>query len=309
MNDTTDLAVFATVARCPSLAAAAQELGVTPPAVSRRLAQLEARLQVRLLTRTTRRLSLTPEGERYLEEGGRILRDMEALERSLGAVHAAPQGLLRIHATFGFGRRHLAPIVSAFRVCYPAVDVILHLTDGPLNLTTQAMDISIQFGAPPDRRVLARKIATNRRFLCAAPGYVATRPPLAVPRDLQSHDCIVIRESSSTYNNWQLTNGERQEMVKVRGPLSTNMGEIAVDWALAGHGIVLRSEWDIAPYLRSGELQRVLPAWEGMLSDIYAIYPPRHELTSKVRVFLDFLSEHFAGQRETRKNAPHGARW
>jgi DNA-binding transcriptional LysR family regulator len=260
------------------------------------LAQLERRLGVRLLNRTTRRLSLTPEGERYLEEGGRIQRDMEALERSLVAGSAVPHGLLRIHATFGFGRRHLAPAVSDFHARYPAVEVVLHLSDRPLDLTTQAMDISIQFGEPPDRRVLARRIATNRRLLCAAPTYLARRPPPGVPRDLQSHDCIVIRESNSAYNNWQLTDGVHQELVKVRGPLSTNMGEIAVDWALAGHGIVLRSEWDIAPYLRDGRLQRVLPLWEGTLSDIHAIYPQRHQLSSKVRVFLDFLSERFADQ-------------
>ncbi len=295
MKDSSDLAFFTTVARWPSLAAAAQELGVTPPAVSRRLAQLEARLGVRLLNRTTRRLSLTAEGEHYVEVGGRILRDMEALERSLGAGNAVPHGLLRIHATFGFGRRHLAPAVSDFHGLYPAVEVVLHLSDRPLDLATHAMDISIHFGAPPDRRVLARKIATNRRLLCAAPSYLARRPPPIIPRDLQIHDCIVIRENNSAYNNWQLTDGVHQEMVKVRGPLSTNMGEIAVDWALAGHGIVLRSEWDVAPYLRAGELHRVLPQWEGALSDIHAIYPQRHQLSSKVRVFLDFLSERFGG--------------
>ena len=306
MKDAPDLAFFSTVARSPSLAAAAQELGVTPPAVSRRLAQLESRLGVRLLNRTTRRLSLTAEGERYVEDGGRILRDMEALERSLGASNDVPHGLLRIHATFGFGRRHLAPAVSDFHGLYPSVEVVLHLSDRPLDLATHAMDISIQFGTPPDRRVLARKIATNRRLLCAATSYLARRAPLGIPRDLQSHDCIVIRENNNAYNNWQLTDGEHQEMVKVRGPLSTNMGEIAVDWALAGHGIVLRSEWDVATYLRAGELQRVLPLWEGMPSDIHAIYPQRHQLSSKVRVFLDFLSERFAEQlgRHTNMRVP-----
>ncbi len=307
MKDAPDLAFFATLARCPSLAAAAQELGVTPPAVSRRLAQLESRLRVRLLNRTTRRLSLTPEGERYLEEGGRILREMEVLERSLAAASDAPQGLLRIHATFGFGRRHVAPAVSDFRVLYPAVDLVLQLSERPLDVTTQAMDISIQFGAPPDRRVLARKLATNQRLLCAAPRYLATRPALASPRDLQAHHCIVIRENSGAYNNWQLTNGAQQEMVKVRGPLSANMGEVAVDWALAGHGIVLRSEWDVAPYLRTGALQRVLPLWAGMPSDIHAIYPQRHQLSSKVRMFLDFLSERFA--KQLNHDAHDGAPW
>ena len=297
MKDTPDLNFFSVLARQPSLAAASVELGVTPPAVSRRLAQLEQRLRVRLLNRTTRRLSLTPEGERYLEEGGRILREIEGLERSLAAGSDVPHGLLRINATFGFGRRHLSPAISEFRCLYPSVEIVLQLTDRSLDLTANAMDIGIHFGAPPDRRILARKLAPNRRFVCAAPTYLKDKVAPVVPRDLHAHECIVIRENNTAFSNWQLSNGQRQEMVKVYGGLSTNFGEIAVEWALAGHGIVLRSEWDVAPYLRAGRLQRVMVPWEGTSSDIYAIYPQRHHLSSKVRLFLDFLAAKFADQR------------
>lgn len=297
MKDAPDLAFFALLARHPSLAAASLELGVTPPAVSRRLAQLEQRLGVRLLNRTTRRLSLTPEGERYLEEGGRILREIEGLERSLTASRDVPHGLLRINATFGFGRRHLSPAVSDFLRRYPEVELVLQLTDRPMDLTAHAMDIGIRVGLPPDSRMLARKIATNRRLLCAAPSYLSERPEPALPRDLQSHHCIVIRENNSAFNNWQLSDGKQQEMVKVSGPLSTNHGEIAVDWAVAGHGILLRSEWDLAPYLRAGQLRRVMAPWEGSSADIHAVYPQRHHLSAKVRVFLDFLAARFADQR------------
>lgn len=307
MKDTSDLSFFSILARQPSLAAASLELGVTPPAVSRRLAQLEQRLGVRLLNRTTRRLSLTPEGERYLEEGGRILREIEGLERSLGDGADVPHGLLRINATFGFGRRHLSPAISEFRRLYPSVEIVLQLTDRTLDLTAHAMDIGIHFGEPPDRRILARKIAPNRRFLCAAPFYLKGRTAPVIPRDLHSHECIVIRESSTAFNNWQLSDGQRQETVKVYGGLSTNFGEIAVEWALAGHGILLRSEWDLAPYLRAGQLQRVLAPWEGISSDIYAIYPQRHHLSSKVRVFLDFLAAKFAEQRAL--EATHAPVW
>jgi DNA-binding transcriptional LysR family regulator len=304
MNEVPDLAFFSLLARQPSLAAAAQALGVTPPAVSRRLAALEKRLGVRLLNRTTRRQSLTPEGEPYLEDGEQILHDLERLERSLAASRETPRGLLRINATFGFGRRHLAPLISDFARDYPEVEVILQLTDRPLDLTEHALDIGIRFGAPPDARILARKIAVNRRLLCAAPAYLATHGTPAEPRDLQSHRCIVIRENERTFNNWQLTDGKQQTMVKVRGPLSTNHGEIAVDWALAGHGVVLRSEWDIAAYLRSGHLCRVLEPWVGSSADIHAIYAPRHHLSAKVRVFIDFLAERFADYRpEARSEA------
>jgi DNA-binding transcriptional LysR family regulator len=306
MADTTDLGFFTLLARQPSLAAAAQALGVTPPAVSRHLAALEKRLGVRLLNRTTRRLSLTPEGERYLEDGEQILRDIESLERSLAASRATPRGLLRINATFGFGRRHLAPLVSQFAKSWPDVEIVLQLTDRPLDLTEHAMDIGIRFGAPPDARILARKIASNRRLLCAAPAYLAHHGHPAQPRDLLNHACIVIRENNAAFNNWQLTDGKQQTMVKVRGPLSTNHGEIAVDWALAGHGIILRSEWDVAAYLRTGQLVRILDPWVGSAADIHALYPQRHHLTATVRVFLDFLAEHFADTRidpATERNA------
>lgn len=303
MADTTDLGFFSLLARQPSLAAAAQALGVTPPAVSRRLAALETRLGVRLLNRTTRRLSLTPEGERYLEDGEQILRDIENLERSLAGSRETPRGLLRINATFGFGRRHLAPLIAQFAQAWPDVEIILQLTDRPLDLTEHAMDIGIRFGAPPDARILARKIAVNRRLLCAGPDYLAARGTPTTPRDLPSHACIVIRENNAAFNNWQLSDGKQQIMVKVHGPLSTNHGEIAVDWALAGHGIVLRSEWDVAAYLRSGQLCRLLEPWSGGSADIHAIYPQRHHLSATVRVFLDFLAEHFADYREPSENS------
>lgn len=294
MTQHQDLAFFVLLARHSSLAAAAQELGVTPPAVSRRLAALEDRLGVRLLQRTTRRLSLTAEGERYAEEAQRILDEVDTLERSLSASRDVPRGLLRINASFGFGRRHLSPAISEFARQFPDIEVILHLTDRPLDLAGDGMDIGVRFGPPPDARVLARKIASNRRLLCAAPAYVDAKCAPQSPRDLTEHHCIVIRENDAAFNNWHLVNGKQQATIKVHGPLSTNLGEIAVDWALAGHGILLRSEWDVAAYLRSGELVRVLAPWVGTSADIHAVFPPRHHLSAKIRVFIDFLSERFA---------------
>lgn len=293
MNTVSDLAFFVALARQPSLAAAAQDMGITPPNVSRRLASLEKRLGLRLLNRTTRRLSLTAEGQRYLNEGEQILRDLEGLEESLAADRQAPQGVLRVNATFGFGRRHLAPAISDFALRYPQVEVILTLTDHPLDLIEHAIDVGIQFGTPPDARVLARRVASNRRLLCASPAYLSESGSPTAPQDLAQHRCIVIRESTATFNHWQLANGQDKRMVKVRGPLSTNHGEVAVDWALAGHGIVLRSEWDVAAYLRSGRLSRILAPWVGDMADIHAIYPQRHHLSAKVRAFLDFLVDRF----------------
>jgi DNA-binding transcriptional LysR family regulator len=297
MDNSLDIAFFVTLSQHSSLTAAAQQLGLSPPAVSRRLAALEARLGVRLLNRTTRRQSLTPEGEHYLEQGQRILHDIEQLEHALTAAHQTPRGLLRLSAGFGFGRRHLGPAVSDFIVLHPQVEVQLHLSDRPLDLVAEGMDVGIRFGLGTDSGLLARKIASNRRVLCAAPAYLALSPPPLAPHDLTTHDCIVIRENDRAFNTWRLVAGSLHSNIKVKGRLSANHGEVAVDWALKGHGILLRSEWDIAPYLRSGELVRVLPDWSGEAADIHAIYQQRHLLSAKVRLFLDFLAERFAGYR------------
>lgn len=297
MDATSDLAFFVTLARHPTLAATALELGITAPAVSRRLAALEARLGVRLLNRTTRRQSLTAEGERYLEDGRRILGDLEQLERALTASGEAPRGLLRVNAGIGFGRRHVGPAVADFSRLYPEVEIILTLTDKPLDLAAEGIDICIRLGLGNDNGQMVRKIAANRRYLCAAPSYLAAHQPPQTPRDLLDHQCIVIREYFGTYNNWPLTSGSAQQSVKVSGRLATNHGEVAADWALAGHGIILRSQWDVASYLRSGELVRVLPDWSGVDANIYATYLRRHNLSAKVRVFLNFLADRFAEQR------------
>jgi len=292
-----ELAFFTLLAQQGSLARAARELGLTGPAVSRRLAQLEQRLGVRLLARTTRRMSLTPEGELYLTEARRILSDIDALEQTLLLNHAEPRGLLRIHATLGFGRRQLAPAVSAFARQYPSVDIQLTLSEQPINPGDQNYEIAIRFGEPPDSSIVARKIASNQRHLFAAPDYLARHGQPSSPEELAKHDCIVIREGHSAFGTWTLCSGKQCRNIKVNSKLSTNHGEVAVDWALDGHGILLRSLWDTTAELRAGRLVRVLPQWSGSPADIYAIYPQRLHLAAKVRVFLDFLTERFAHYR------------
>lgn len=292
-----ELSFFSLLVEQGSLARAARELGLTGPAVSRRLSQLEQRLGVRLLARTTRRMSLTPEGELYLAEGRRILGEIDALEQTLNRSRAEPRGLLRVHATFGFGRRQLAPAVSEFIRYYPAVNIQLQLTDQPMLPGDQAYDIAIRFGEPPDARVLARRLAVNHRVLCAAPSYLARRGQPAGLDELPQHDCIVIREGDNAFGTWTLCSGKQSRNIKVGGKLSTNHGEVAADWALDGHGIILRSLWDIAADLRAGRLVRVLSEWAGSPADIHALYPQRLHLSAKVRVFLDFLGERFAALR------------
>jgi DNA-binding transcriptional LysR family regulator len=307
MRGSSDLAFFAVVVKAGSLSGAARELEVSPPAVSKRLAQLERRLGVRLLHRTTRRVGLTAEGEVYVEAGRRILSEIEEVERRITSARAAPRGLLRVNATLGFGRAYVAPVVSAFRRRFPEVEVLLQLTDRPVNLTDQSFDVGIRFGDLPDARLVARKIARNRRLLCAAPAYLEARGRPAKPADLARHDCIVLRQDDSVYGLWRLLRGRRSESVKVRGPLSSNDGSVVLGWALDGHGILMRAEWEVADHLRSGRLEQVLPDHALPPADIYAVHPERHHLSARVRVFVDFLVERFRTYAEHGPGVP--SRW
>ena len=289
-----EMQFFSVVMRCGSLSAAARELQVSPPAVSKRLAALEARLGVTLLNRTTRRLALTHEGETYLANARRILGEIESLERELQGARSEPSGLLRVNATLGFGRMHVAPAIAAFARLHPKIEVQLQLSVNPPPLTEDAFDVCVRFGEPPDARVVARMLAPNRRLLCASPAYLQRRGLPRTPHDLASHDVIAIRQGDEAYGLWRLRSGRRVETVRVRGGLATNDGEIAVNWALAGHGIVLRAEWDVARYLRSGRLRQVLETWQSPPADIYAVYPARHQSTMRVRAFVDHLADAFA---------------
>ncbi|MFZ6682033.1 LysR substrate-binding domain-containing protein [Undibacterium sp. Tian12W] len=293
MSSVSDVAFFTEVVKAGTLSAAAQELGVSTAAVSRRLANLEARLSIRLLNRTTRRAVVTPEGELYLAEGQKILAALEELEQRLSSSKAVPKGLLRVNASFGFGRQFIAPAIAGFVEIYPDVEVQMQLTDRPVNLSDDGFDVCIRFGEVPDARVTSKKIASNRRLLCASPIYLERHGTPLTPTDLQRHRCIVIRESDETYGTWHLHNANSQATVKVRGTVSTNDGESAVSWALQGQGILLRSDWNVAPYLQSGRLREVLSDWKLPNADIHAVYPMKNNLSAKVLAFVSHLEKYF----------------
>ena len=295
-----DLGFFSALASAGSLSAAARELGITTPAVSKHLALMESRIGVLLVNRSTRRMSLTPEGELYLEHARRILGEIDGMEELLGVAKAIPKGLLRVNATLGFGRSHVAPLISKFVRKYRDVEVQLQLSVNPPAPTEDLFDVCVRFGAPPDSRVIARRLAANRRLLCAAPAYLAKFGIPRVPNDLTKHNCIGIRQGEEAYGVWRLASGRgrhaRTEAVKTRGNLATNDGEIAVNWALEGHGILMRAEWDIERYLSNGRLVQVLPQYYTPDADIYAVYPQRHQLAARVRAFVDFLTLSFTQQ-------------
>ncbi|AET93028.1 LysR family transcriptional regulator [Burkholderia sp. YI23] len=299
-----DLSFFSTLSAAGSLSAAARELGLTAAAVSKRLSQMETRAGVALVNRTTRRMMLTPEGELYLEHARRILDEIDELSELLGSAKRSPKGLLRVNATLGFGRSHIAPAISKFVAKYPQVSVQLQLSVTPPPLTDDAFDVCIRFGEPPDTRVVARRLAGNRRLLCAAPAYIAARGMPLTAHDLTRHNCIGIRQGDEAYGVWRLSSGRgasrKTEAVRINGTLTTNDGEIAVKWALEGHGILMRAEWDIAQYLADGSLVRVLPDHETPNADIFAVYSQRHQMSNRIRAFVDFIAHELKGEMAAR---------
>ncbi|USX21837.1 LysR substrate-binding domain-containing protein [Oxalobacteraceae bacterium OTU3REALA1] len=292
-----ELGFIVSLASAGSLSAAARELGITTSAVSKRLAIIEARVGVPLVNRTTRRMSMTPEGEVLLEHARRILGEIADLDQLLTSSQGVPKGQLRVNATLGFGRLHIAPAISRYVLRYPEVDVQLQLSVDPPALTDDQFDVCIRFGAPSDARVIATRLAPNRRLLCASPKYLAQRGEPKSAAELRRHNCICIRQGDEAYGVWRLFAGRESERdaqaVKVRGNLTTNDGEIAVNWALDGHGILMRAEWDIERYLESGRLVQVLPGLRTPDADIYAVYPQRHQLSARIRTFVEFLGETF----------------
>lgn len=287
-----DMELFHLVANKGSLSAAARELGISTPTVSKRLARIEQRLGVRLLNRTTRRLSLTDEGEIYMQHAARILTEIAELEQLVGSRRATPRGLVRMNATPGFGRRYIAPALSEFSRLYPEVQVQLVLSDRPVNLVEEGYDLGVRFGALGDTTLVARKIAGNRRVVCAAPRYLKQRGVPRSPRDLATHDCIILRQDDADYALWRFSNGRRSETVRVHGSLACNDGEVVREWALAGHGLILRSWWDVADLVGRGALVTVLDSYSTPEADIYAVYPYPRNLPAKVRALVDFLADY-----------------
>lgn len=280
--------------RLGSLSAAARALDITPPAATMRLAAMEKRIGARLLNRSTRKISLTAEGELYLQHASRLIEELRELDELVSGSGSTPRGLLRVNAPLGFGRTVIAPLVSAFTARHPEVEVLLELTDRPVDLIDKGFDLAVRFGELPDNRINARRIMSNRRFLCASPTYLERHGTPKRLADLTRHRCIVHRQNDDAHGVWRFLVDGRTEIVKVHGALSSNDGDIVQGWALDGQGIVIRSEWDVIRHLESGRLQRVLPEFTLPSADLYAYYPSKKNLPARVRTFINFLVEQLA---------------
>ncbi len=293
-TSTDDLAFFVRIATLGSLTAVARELGLSLPAVSKRLSQLELRLGVQLLRRTTRRLDLTPEGRRYLEGGRPLLDQLAALEEAVSSQTAVLRGTLNINASFGFGRRHVAPCVSQFAALHPELSLTLQLSSQALNFLDANIDIDIRVGEPPDARLMARKLRANARVLCCSAAYAQQHGlPDSIPA-LAQHQCILLRQYESDFALWRLSRGKESISQKVHGQLITNDGEVAMRMAMEGHGILLRSWWDAQESIARGDLLHVLPEWQAPGGDIYAVWQPQRQLPARISAFVDYLQQHLS---------------
>lgn len=275
--------------RTGSLSAAARGLNITPPAATMRLAAMEKRLGVRLVNRSTRKISLTPEGDTYLHHASRLLQSLHEMDEAVTGNRSEPRGLLRINAPLGFGRTVLAPLMAAFMQQHPLVELQLEVTDRPPDLIEAGFDLAVRFGELPDTRLAARRVMSNRRFLCASPGYLQCHGTPRNLNELAAHRCIVHRQNDDAYGVWRFLVNGRTEAVKVHGALSSNDGDIVQGWALDGLGIVIRSEWDVARHLESGRLVRVLPDCTLPDADLYAYYPSREHMPARTRQAINFL--------------------
>src|SRR5580704_5529785 len=288
-----DLRVFCTVARKSSFSAAAEALSVSAAYVSKRVSVLETDLGTRLLHRSTRRVAITEAGERVYAWAEKILDDVDHLVEDVSTTRRIPRGTLRISSSFGFGRHIVAPALARLSDKHPQLSVRLDLFDRLVDVAGEGFDLDIRIGDEIAAHLITKRLASNHRVLCASPDYVERHGAPKQLADLASHACLAIKERDHPFGLWRLHVRGEPESIKVTGPLSTNHGEVAVQWALAGRGIVLRSVWDVRPLLESGQLLQVLPDVT-QPANLWAVYPARLAQSAKVRVCVDFLSEEFA---------------
>ena len=289
----TELEVFVRVVQAGSFSAAARGLGLTPSAVSKQIARLEDRLGARLLNRTTRRLSVTEVGSAFYERGTRILADMTEAEQAVLDLHGAPRGTLRVSLPLAFGRLHVVPLIPAFLARYPEVRVDLGFNDRFVDLIEEGIDVAVRVGELADSSLIVRRLAANRRVVCAAPDYLARHGAPRTPAELSRHNCLTYSYRQMR-NDWRFEGPAGQwQTVRVSGNLESNEVEALRTALLASVGLALIPLWLAGPDLESGRVVEVLGDYHVPDSAIHAVYPPGRHLSPKVRAFVDLLAGHF----------------
>jgi DNA-binding transcriptional LysR family regulator len=299
MDKLKQLESFVSVATKGSLTAAARAEGVAPAIMGRRLDALEERLGVKLLVRTTRRISLTHEGSAFLEDCQRLLGDLANAEASVSAGGVKASGHLRITAPAGFGRRHVAPLVPRFRELHMDVTISLNLSDRVVDLAGEGFDCAVRVGDFPDSSLVSVRLADNRRLCVATPAYLKRHGTPEHPNDLLRFDCLTLSSDASQTRGWAFLvqqKGPEPEIVhfKPAGPLDCSDGQVLHDWCLQGFGIAWRSTWEVEQEIADGRLVEVLSAFAAPPNGIYAVFPQRKHLPLRVRLWIDFLKHHYA---------------
>ncbi|MDO9165794.1 MAG: LysR family transcriptional regulator [Rhodoferax sp.] len=297
MDKLKQLESFVSVATRGSLTAAANAEGVAPAIMGRRLDGLEERLGVKLLVRTTRRISLTHEGTAFLEDCQRLLTDIANAEASVSAGGVKASGHLRITAPAGFGRRHVAPLVPRFRELHVDVTISLNLSDRVVDLAGEGFDCAVRVGDMPDSSLVSVRLADNRRLCVATPTYLKQHGTPAHPHDLSKFDCLTMSSDASQTRGWafRVPKGNGHELVHLKpgGPLNCSDGQVLHDWCVAGYGIAWRSTWEVAAEVATGALVPVLEDFAAPPNGIYAVFPHAKHLPLRVRLWVDFLKHHF----------------
>ena len=297
MDNFKQLESFVSVATRGGLTAAAVAEGVAPAIMGRRLDALEARLGVKLLVRTTRRITLTHEGSAFLEDCQRVLADVANAEASVSAGGVKASGHLRVTAPAGFGRRHVAPLVPRFRELHAEVTLSLNLGDRVVDVAGEGFDCAVRVGDMPDSSMVSVRLADNRRLCVATPKYLQQHGTPKHPSELSRHDCLTLSSDASQTRGWafQVLKEGVAELIHLKpgGPLDCSDGQVLHAWCLAGYGIAWRSTWEVEAEIAAGTLVAVLDEFAAPPNGIYAVFPQRKHLPLRVRLWIDYLKHHY----------------
>jgi DNA-binding transcriptional LysR family regulator len=284
---------FVAVAVKGSLTAAARAEDVAPAVIGRRIDALEERLGVKLLVRTTRRISLTHEGSAYLEDCQRVLADLANAEASVSAGGVKASGHLRVTAPAGFGRRHVAPLVPAFVAQHPDVSLSLNLSDRVVDIVNEGFDCAVRVGDLPDSSLVSLRLADNRRLCVAAPAYLERAGRPRSPADLAHHECLTLSSDASQTRGWAFVVDGTVTHLRPSGRLDCSDGQVLHAWCLAGLGIAWRSTWEVESEIADGRLVPVLEDYAAPPNGIFAVFPQRKHLPLRVRLWIDFIKHHY----------------
>ena len=293
MGQFRQISTFVEVVARGSLSAAARAEGIAPAMIGRRLDALEARLGVKLLQRTTRKLALTDEGAAFLEDCQRILAELEEAEAAVSERSARASGHLLVSAPAGFGRRHVAPLLPSFLAEHRDVTVNLNLNDRVVDVVGEGVDVAIRIASLGDSNLVGVKLADNARVVVASPAYLKRHGTPRTLADLPRHNCLAI-SSEGSQRGWTFRDHQKTVTLKVAGNMVCNDGEVLLDWALDGKGLAWRSMWEVGAQIEAGKLVTVLDAYAAPGNDIYAVFAQRRHLPLRIRAFVDFLRRAYA---------------